>query len=158
MFNFMLKHKKGFTLVELMIVMVLMGFGVVALANLFQSAYRTFNQTEERYIKQEMVKTVAEYLQSSISIGAATKAEIYPDSSVVPTSGVSNNPYHYVYIEKYDMEKGSTYTDKEWNVSLDKVEHLFYRDYQLTDKNEQIYNEFYVKGNSSLLILYHYFK
>ena len=67
-------------------------------------------------------------------------------------------PYYYVYIEKYDMEKGSTYTDKEWNVSLDKVEHLFYRDYQLTDKNEQIYNEFYVKGNSSLLILYHYFK
>lgn len=67
-------------------------------------------------------------------------------------------PYYYVYIEKYDMEKGSTYADKEWNVSLDKVEHLFYRDYQLTDKNEQIYNEFYTKGNSSLLILYHYFK
>lgn len=67
-------------------------------------------------------------------------------------------PYYYVYIEKYDIDKGSTYTDKEWNVSLDKVEHLFYHDYQLTDKNEQIYNEFYVKGNSSLLILYHYFK
>ena len=120
MFNFMLKHKKGFTLVELMTVMVLMGFGVVALANLFQSAYRTFNQTEERYIKQEMVKTVAEYLQSSISIGAATKAEIYPDSSVVPTSGVSNNPYHYVYIEKsenldgyylYTLESGKNKDD-----------------------------------------------
>lgn len=67
-------------------------------------------------------------------------------------------PYYYVYIEKYDIGTGSTYTDKEWNVSLDKVEHLFYHDYQLTDKNEQIYNEFYVKGNSSLLILYHYFK
>ena len=69
-------------------------------------------------------------------------------------------PYYYVYIEKYDMEKGSTYTDKEWNVSLDKVEHLFYSDYQLV-KDEiytVIYNEFYVKGNSSLLILYHYFK
>ena len=67
-------------------------------------------------------------------------------------------PYYYVYIEKYDMEKGSTYTDKEWNISLDKVEHLFYRDNQLTEDKQVIYNEFYVKGNSSLLILYHYFK
>jgi hypothetical protein len=69
-------------------------------------------------------------------------------------------PYYYVYIEKYDEKLGSTYTDKEWNVSLDKVEHLFYSDYQLV-KDEiytVIYNEFYVKGNSSLLILYHYFK
>ena len=77
----MLKHKKGITLVELMIVVALLGFGAVALANLFQSAFRTFNKTEERYIKQEAVKSVAEYLQHSIRIGAATKAEIVFSSS-----------------------------------------------------------------------------
>ena len=115
MFNFMLKHKKGFTLVELIVVMALMGFGVVALANLFQTAYRSFNKAEERYIKQEMVKSVAEYLQTSISIGAATKAEIYPDTSVVPLKAGEDLSYHYVYAEKsknldgyylYKLERG----------------------------------------------------
>lgn len=100
----MLKHKKGFTLVELMIVVALLGFGAVALANLFQSAFRTFNKSEERYIKQEAVKSVAEYLQHSIRIGAATKAEIYPDSSVVPTIAGSDTSYSYIYVEKTDMD------------------------------------------------------
>ncbi len=104
MFNFMLKHKKGFTLVELMIVVALLGFGAVALANLFQSAFRTFNKSEERYIKQEAVKSVAEYLQHSISIGAATKAEIYPDSRVVPTVVNSDSSCSYIYVEKSDMD------------------------------------------------------
>ncbi len=100
----MLKHKKGFTIVELMIVVALLGFGAVALANLFQSAFRTFNKSEERYIKQEAVKSVAEYLQHSISIGAATKAEIYPDSRVVPTIAGSDTSYAYIYVEKSDMD------------------------------------------------------
>ena len=100
----MLKHKRGFTLVELMIVIALLGFGVVALANLFQSALRSFNKTEERYIKQEAVKSVAEYLQHTIKIGAATKVEIYPDSSVVPTVAGSDSSYAYIYVEKSDMD------------------------------------------------------
>ncbi len=104
MFNFILKHKRGFTLVELMIVIALLGFGVVALANLFQSALRSFNKTEERYIKQEAVKSVAEYLQHTIKIGAATKVEIYPDSSVVPTVAGSDSSYAYIYVEKSDMD------------------------------------------------------
>ena len=103
MFNFMLKHKRGFTLVELLIVVALLGFGAVALANLFQSALRTFNKTEERYIKQEAVKQVAEYLQHSTNIGAAIKAEIYPDASVVPTGTKIDDAYAYVYVEKKDL-------------------------------------------------------
>lgn len=101
----MLKHKKGFTLVELIIVIALMGFGAVAIANLFQSAFRTFNKSEERYIKQEAVKTVAEYLQHSLKIGAATKAEIYPDSRVVPTVAGSDSSFAYIYVEKSDMNE-----------------------------------------------------
>lgn len=104
MFNFMLKHKKGFTLVELMVVIMLMGFGVVALGNLFQFALRTFNKSEERYLKQEAVKNVAEYLQHSINIGVATKAETYPNSSVVPTIAGSDTSYAYIYVEKQDMD------------------------------------------------------
>lgn len=106
MFNFMLKHKKGFTLVELMVVMVLMGFGVVALANLFQTAYRTFNKTEERYIKQEMVKQVADFLQSSVSVVSATMAEVYADSSVVPPN-TNEDAYAYIYVEKRDLVGGN---------------------------------------------------
>lgn len=99
----MLKNKKAFTLVELLIVVALLGFGAVALANLFQSALRTFNKTEERYIKQEAVKSVAEFLQTGTNIGAATKAEIYPNSSVVPTGAGGDDSYSYVYVEKQDL-------------------------------------------------------
>ena len=109
MFNFMLKHKKGFTLVELMLVVALMGFGVVALANLFQSALRTYNKTEERYIKQEMVKSVAEFLQNSTNITAATKAEVYPSTSVVPTVAGKDNSYAYIYAEKEDRNNDNKY-------------------------------------------------
>ena len=105
MFNFMLKNKRGFTLVELLVVVALLGFGVVALANLFQSALRTFNKTEERYIKQEMVKSVAEYLQTSVSIGAATMAEIYDDISVVPTGESTDAAYAYIYVQKEDKDE-----------------------------------------------------
>ncbi len=109
MFKFMLKHKKGFTLVELMLVVALMGFGVVALANLFQSALRTYNKTEERYIKQEMVKSVAEYLQSGTNIGVATKAEVYPTTSVVPTVAGKDNSYAYIYAQKEDRNGDNRY-------------------------------------------------
>ncbi len=109
MYNFMLKNKKGFTLVELLIVVALLGFGAVALANLFQSALRTFNKTEERYIKQEAVKQVAEYLQHSTNIGAAIKAEIYPDASVVPTGTNTDSSYAYVYVQKEDRDEDGIY-------------------------------------------------
>ena len=104
MFNFMLKNKRGFTLVELMIVVALMGFGAVALMNLFQVALKTFNASEERYIKQEMVKEVSEYLQNSVTVISATMAEVYPDASVVPTSETNTDGYAYIYVEKQDRD------------------------------------------------------
>lgn len=103
MYNFMLKNKRGFTLVELLLVVALLGFGAVALANLFQSAIRTFTKTEERYIKQEAVKQVAEYLQLSTNIGVALKAEIYADASVVPTGSFTDDSYAYIYVQKKDL-------------------------------------------------------
>ncbi len=162
MFNFMLKNKKGFTLLELMIVVALLGFGAVAIANLFQSALRTFTKTEERYIKQEAVKTVAEYLQHSISIGAATKVEIYPDSRVVPTIAGNDTAYSYIYVEKADMnddgyiegyylyllERGKKKSDA---ICLNKEIPLYitfsaYRDYDFNGDDE-IRNQCGVKVN-----------
>ena len=104
MFNFMLKHKKGFTLVELLVVVLLMGFGAVALMNLFQVALKSFYAAEERYIKQEMVKEVSEYLQNSVTVISATMAEVYPDASVVPTSDSNTSSYAYIYVEKQDLD------------------------------------------------------
>jgi len=119
MFNFMLKHKKGFTLVELMIVVALLGFGVVALANMFQAAIRTYNKTEERYIKQEAVKAVAESLQSYTNITVATKAELYADSSVVPTVAGEDLSYTYIYIEPTDVTDDGV-TDGYYLYRLDR--------------------------------------
>ena len=104
MFNFMLKNKRGFSLVELLVVVLLMGFGAVALMNLFQVALKTFNAAEERYIKQEMVKEVSEYLQNSVTVISATMAEVYPDASVVPTSDSNTSSYAYIYVEKQDLD------------------------------------------------------
>lgn len=104
MFNFMLKNKRGFSLVELLVVVLLMGFGAVALMNLFQVAIKTFNAAEERYIKQEMVKEVSEYLQNSVTVISATMAEVYPDASVVPTDVSNTTGYAYIYVEKQDRD------------------------------------------------------
>ncbi len=92
-----LKSKKGFTLVELMIVLVLLGLGAFALINIFRVAYRSFNKTEERYIKQEAVKTVADYFQKNKSLSAANKVEMYNTLDVLPT-GIDQT-YNYIYVD-----------------------------------------------------------
>ena len=97
-----LKSKKGFTIVELMIVLVLLSFGAFAVINLSQAAWRSFNKSEERYIKQEEVKTVADNLQRSASVTAATKMDIYKDMDVVPKDGVIDDTYNYIFVDPSD--------------------------------------------------------
>ncbi len=81
-----------------------MGFGAIALMNLFQVALKAFYAAEERYIKQEMVKNVSEYLQNSVTVISATMAEVYPDASVVPTAESNTTGYAYIYVEKQDRD------------------------------------------------------
>lgn len=83
-----------------MIVLVLMGLGVIALINIFTVAYRSFSKTEERYVKQEEVKSVVELFQSSVSIGSATNAEIYNDFDVVPKGTQVDNTYTYIFVNQ----------------------------------------------------------
>ena len=46
MFKFLTKNKKGFTLIELMAVLLLLSLGFVALGNMFKVTYRAFNKAE----------------------------------------------------------------------------------------------------------------
>ena len=102
MLNFLTKNKKGFTLVELVVVLLLLSFGVLALANMFKVTYRAFNKAEERYIKQEAVKEVAKLLQSgSNSVAAAQSADIFDDLSVLPSGDATNKTYSYLFAKIY---------------------------------------------------------
>lgn len=88
MFKRLLTTKHGFTLVELVIVLVLLGLGATAVINLFNITYKSFNKTEERYIKQEEVKRVADLLQNGTNISSALGVEIYNTLEVMPPEGV----------------------------------------------------------------------
>ena len=94
MFGWLTRSKKGFTLVELMIVIVLICLGAVALINLFQVANRSFDKSEERYRKQEAVKMAAELLRTgSANVAAAQTADIFEDVGIVPTGEAIDEGY-----------------------------------------------------------------
>lgn len=84
--------------------------------------------------------------------------EKYTNVSCYLKEEESNLPYYYVCTYTYDEKISETLVDKEWNVKLDNVYHLFYSEYHYTKEHTIIDNEFYTKGNSNTLILYHYFK
>lgn len=117
MFKF-LTSKKGFTLVELLIVLVLLGLGVFAVGNIVRVANRAFDKSEERFIKQEAVKTAAELLRTgSNSVAAAMSADIFPNgdqvsseyanATVVPAGNSVDESYSYLFTEpSYDEETG----------------------------------------------------
>ena len=121
MFKF-LASKKGFTLVELLIVLVLLGLGVFAVGNIVRVSYRAFDKSEERFVKQEAVKTAAELLRTgSNSVAAAMSADIFPNgdqipesqggpyenATVVPAGETVDESYSYLFTEpSYDEETG----------------------------------------------------
>ncbi len=122
MFKF-LTSKKGFTLVELLIVLVLLGLGVFAIGNIVRVSYRAFDKSEERFVKQEAVKTAAELLRTgSNSVAAAMSADIFPNgdqipesaggpyenATVVPAGTSVDESYSYLFTEpSYDEESGA---------------------------------------------------
>ncbi len=107
MFKF-LTSKKGFTLVELMIVLVLLSLGTYALMNIINVAYKSFNKSEERYIKQEAVKEVAALLQTgTTSVAAAKTADIFDTADVVPAGQQTDDSFSYLFAtESTDEETG----------------------------------------------------
>ncbi len=118
MFKILLKNKKGFTIVELIIVLLLLSFGVLALANMFKVTYRAFQKSEERSIKQEAVKVVADTLQrGSGSVCSAQTADIFDTTDVVPTANAIDNSYSYLYsLPNYPCEE----CGESWNTATNK--------------------------------------
>ncbi len=109
MFKF-LTSKKGYTLVELVIVLALLSLGAVALINLVSVAYRSFNKSEERFIKQEAVKEVAALLQSGADnsktgVASAKTADIFDTPEVVPAGVYKDDSFSYLFAtQSYDDE------------------------------------------------------
>ncbi len=100
MLGFLTKSKKGFTIVELMVVLLLLSLGAFALINIFQVANRSFDKSEERYVKQEAVKTTAELLRTgSANVAGAQTADIFPSSDVVPAGETVDEGYSYLFIQ-----------------------------------------------------------
>lgn len=87
-----------------MIVLVLMGLGAFAIVNIVRVAYKSFDKTDERYEKQEAVKTVAELLQKGTKISASDLAAVYNDINVVPSGNTIDNTYSYLYAEPHYKE------------------------------------------------------
>lgn len=118
MFKILLKNKKGFTIVELIIVLLLLSFGVLALANMFKVTYRAFQKSEERSLKQEAVKTVADMLQKgSTGVAKAQTADVFDTIEVVPTANAVDNSYSYLYsVPNYPCEECGA----SWNSATNK--------------------------------------
>ncbi len=118
MFKILLKNKKGFTVVELLIVLILLSFGVLALANMFKVTYRAFQKSEERSIKQEAVKLVADTLQrGSVGVCSAQTADVFDTVEVVPTANAIDNSYSYLYsLPHYPCKK----CGESWNTATNK--------------------------------------
>ncbi len=109
-----LQSKKGFTIVELMVVVVLLSFGILTLSNLFRVGYRAFDKSIERYLKQEAAKSVAVYLQNgSAALGGASRVELYDTLDVLPAEGKAEKGCAYIYVNPNDgflycLDKGAT--------------------------------------------------
>lgn len=100
MLRFVTKSKKGFTMVELLIVLLLLSLGAFALINMFSVANRSFNKSEERYLKQEAVKMAAELLRTgSANVAPAQTADVFKDTSVVPTGEAIDEAYSYLFTQ-----------------------------------------------------------
>lgn len=123
MFRF-LTSKKGFTLVELMIILVLLSLGIFALANIFRETFRSFDKTETRYRKQESVKMVAELLQKGSScVTASDTADIFNSIFVVPNGNAVDKAYSYLFAEAhYICSECNKTWDEANNVCPDSCE------------------------------------
>lgn len=104
MFKF-LQSKKGFTIVELLIVISLLGLGFYTFNNLLVSTYRSFEKSQERYIKQETVKNIAEILQKRTRVSSSNNACIIADEVSVPEKDLD---YSYLYA-KYEEPDPNDY-------------------------------------------------
>ncbi len=100
MLGFFTRNKKGFTIVELLVVVLLLGLGAFAVMNVINVAYRSFDKSEERYMKQEAVKLSAELLRTgSANVASAQSADIFATPEIVPAGNVVDEGYSYLFTQ-----------------------------------------------------------
>lgn len=117
MFKMLTKNKQGFTIVELVVVLLLLSFGVLALANMFKVTYCAFEKSEERSIKQEAVKTVAEMLRDGqTNVASAMSADIFDTTDVIPPTE-PDVTYSYLYFEPHSS---CTECGADWDTEANK--------------------------------------
>ena len=117
MFKMLKKNKQGFTIVELLAVLLLLSLGVLALANMFRVTYRAFQKSEERSIKQEEVKMVAEMLrEGQTNVASAMSADIFNTTDVIPPLE-PDATYSYLYFEPHSS---CTSCEADWDTKLNK--------------------------------------
>ena len=108
MFKF-LTSKKGFTLVELLITLVLLGLGAFAVISIVNVSSRSFSKTEERFEKQEIVKDIAEVFQNKSKIGGSTSCSIFNSLCVLPEEGNADDAYSYLFLVPVFKNEDGTY-------------------------------------------------
>lgn len=150
MFRF-LTSKKGFTMVELLITLILLGLGAFALLSLFNAGYRSFHKSQERYEKQETVKNIAEIFQNKSKVGAASSCSIFNSLGVLPSAGSADDAYSYLFLipvfENADGTYDATYKYGD-NVSAAKMKTMAgYYIYRLDQSIVFSYND---KGEPDL--------
>ncbi len=136
MYKRLLGSKKGFTIVELMIVLILLGFGAFAIMNLSQSSWRAFNKTEERYEKQELVKNLADMLQKEAKISSASSATVFSDLGVLPQGDNVDDSYSYLYCVPVYKNADGDYTEYQYKQATEGIKWVGYRLYVLNKKAE----------------------
>lgn len=117
MLKMLTKNRKGFTIVELLVVLVLLSFGVLALANMFRVTFRAFEKSEERSRKQEAVKTVAEMLrEGQTNVASAMSADIFATTEIIPPTE-ADITYSYLYFEPH---YACSVCEEDWDTENDK--------------------------------------
>lgn len=102
------KSQQGFTLIELMIVLVLLGF-ILAIAYMFFSlGISAFGQGEQRTIVQQSARLTSRFIQNEI--GYAMEIIIGPEGGVV------EDEYRYIFLDH--ETKSIVFRDEEGNYSM----------------------------------------
>ncbi len=83
-----LSDESGFTLIEMLVVLAILGIVLAALTGLFLSGTRTANDQNGRFQAQQQARLALDKLRREIHCGGAiTTPSGYPSSSVTITLG-----------------------------------------------------------------------
>ena len=89
-----LQKRAGFTLVELIVVLAILGIVSLAISSVFQFSLRSFTSSNLRSKQQYETRTAMDQVKKELSVSAA--AIIY---EVIPTSKPVNSGYGYCYYD-----------------------------------------------------------